>query len=167
MKKILLIPEMLLPYAFALGLPISNLFENEDQATLTFGTVIAILSVAPLICNVIYVITTRNADPHALLCSALLVKLVHIPAFVIIFAFGLMAALMIFMTLPLILMLIAFDYFILLSSSFVSVFALTKNVKNLKALSVIAIICQFFFCADVISLLLLCLVSKKQPIITE
>ena len=162
MKKLLLIPEMLLPYAFALGLLISNLFENEDLATLTFGTVIAILSVAPLICNVIYVITTRNADPHALLCSALLVKLVHIPAFVIIFAFGLMASLMIFMTFPLILMLIAFDYFILLSSSFVSVFALAKNVKNFKALSVLALICQFIFCADVISLMIMWIISKKR-----
>ena len=152
MKKLLLIPEILLPYAFALGLLMSNLSDNDDQAELIFGIVITILFIAPPICNVIYVITTRNDDPYPLLCSALLVKLVHIPAFIIIFAFGLMASLMIFMTFPLILMLIAFDYFILLSSSFISVFALVKNLKNSKTVSVLALICQCIFCADVISL---------------
>ena len=162
MKKLLLIPEMLLPYAFALGLLISNLFENEDQAALVFGIVIAIFSVAPLICNVIYVITTRKDDPHSLLFGALVVKLVHIPAFVIIFIFGLISSLMIFMTFALILMLIVFDYLLLLSSSFISVFALAKNAKSSKTLSVLALICQFIFCADVISLIIVWIVSKNQ-----
>ena len=162
MKKLLLIPEMLLPYAFALGIIISNLSDNDDQAALVFGIVITILSIAPLICNVIYAITTRNDDPHTLICSALLVKIVHIPAFVVIFAFGLISSLMIFMTLPLILMLIAFDYFVLLSSSFISIFALAKNLKNIKTVSVLALICQFLFCADVISLVITWIKSRNQ-----
>ena len=55
-----------------------------------------------------------------------------------------------------------FDYIVLLSSGMISVFALAKNIKNNKKLSIVALICQFFFCADVISLFVMHRISKKQ-----
>ena len=51
----------------------------------------------------------------------------------------------------------------LLSSS-VSVFALAKNMKNNKLLSAAALICRFFFCADIISLFVLRRTSKKRAL---
>jgi hypothetical protein len=55
-----------------------------------------------------------------------------------------------------------FDYIVLLLSSSLSVFGLVKNMKNSEALSIVALICQFFFCADVISLLVVWILSKLQ-----
>ena len=162
-----MLPEALLPYAFGIGFLVSEFFPTEDTSSIVFAFILGALFLSCPICNVIYMIKSRKSDPRELLREALTVKLIHIPAFVGIFIMGVIAAIMIFMTLPLILLLVLWDYLILLSSGMLSVFALIKNTKRDKALSVIAIICQFFFCADVISLLLLRLVSKKQPIITE
>jgi hypothetical protein len=107
-------------------------------------------------------IASRKDDPGDLIRAALLIKLFHIPAYIVVFVFGVIAAIMIFMTLPLILMLILFDCIVLLFSSLISVFALAKNIKNNKLLSVVALICQFFFCADIISLFVLWIISKNQ-----
>lgn len=44
----------------------------------------------------------------------------------------------------------------------ISVFALIKNRRSGTALTVIAIICQFYFCADVISLFVLQIIASKR-----
>lgn len=156
MKKLLLLPTMLFPYFFVLG-------ESEDdlqlEKILVFGGLFLALS---LICNVIYMVLARNEEPCKLLGAALLVKLIHIPAYVMIFFYGAVASLMFFMALPLIIMYVVFDYIVLLLSSSLSVFGLVKNMKNSEALSVVVLICQFFFCADVISLLVVWILSKLQ-----
>ena len=126
-----------------------------------------LFALATPICNIIFMILSRKDDPCELIRMAFLVKLIHIPAYIIIFIFGVIAAIMIFMTLPLILMLILFDCILLFFSSSISVFALAKNIKSNKILSVVALICQFFFCADVISLLILQFISKNQPILNR
>lgn len=160
MKKLLLIPVIIFPYLLALGVLLSNLFP-EDIAPIVFGIFIILFALATPICNIIFMILSRKDDPCDLIRTAFLVKLVHIPAYIIVFILGVVAAFMIFMTLPLILMLILFDCIVLFFSSSISVFALAKNIKNNKLLSVAALICQFFFCADVISLLVLNNIMKK------
>ena len=161
MKKLLLLPAMLFPYSFVLGGILSDGFANVDS-DLEAYILIGLFFILPLVCNMAFIILSRKDDPYKLISSALIVKLVHIPSYVIIFVMGLISSLMIFMTLPLILMLILFDYIVLITSSFVSVFALAKNIKEKKTLSILALICQFFFCADIISLFVLWIISKNQ-----
>ncbi len=156
MKKLLLLPTMLFPYFFVLG-------ESEDDLQLEEILVLGGLFLAlSLICNVIYMVLSRNEDPSKLMGGALLVKLIHIPAYVMIFFYGAVASLMFFMALPLIIMYVVFDYIVLLLSSSLSVFGLVKNMKNSEAFSIVALICQFVFCADVISLLVVWILSKIQ-----
>ncbi len=161
MKKLLLLPVIIFPYLLVLGLLLGELFP-EDIAPIVFGVFVILFALATPICNIIFMIVSRNDNPLDLIRAALLVKIVHIPSYVIVFISGIVAAIMIFMTLPLILMFILFDCIVLFLSSSISVFALAKNVKNNKTLSIVALICQFFFCADIISLFILRLVSKKQ-----
>lgn len=162
MKKLLLIPTMFFPYSFVLGILISEPSSHEAFAAYLFWGFIALFFLFPVICNVIFMIVSRKSDPRELIRAALLIKLVHIPSYVIIFILGVGASLMFFMTFPLILMLVLFDYIVLLLSSMISVFALAKNLKNDTLSSVVALICQFVFCADVISLFVLQLISKKE-----
>ena len=162
MKKLLLIPTMLFPYSFVLGCILGEDYANGDSAILALSLFVGLVFILPLACNIVFVVLSRNDGPYKLLQVALIVKLVHIPSYVIIFVMGLVSSLMIFMTLPLILMFILFDYMVLITSSFISVFALAKNIKKNKILSIVALICQFFFCADIISLFILWIVSKKQ-----
>ncbi len=160
MKKLLLLPVIIFPYSLVLGVLLGELF-SEDVAPIIFGIFTAFVVLLAPICNIIFMIVSRKDNPYSLLRAALLVKLVHIPAYVCIFLMGIVAALMFFMTFPLILMFILFDCIILLLSSSISVFALAKNIKNNKILSVVALICQFIFCADVISLFVLNHITKK------
>ena len=161
MKKLLLLPVIIFPYLLVLGLLLSELFP-EDIAPIAFGCFVVLFALATPICNIIFMIVSQNDDSHDLIRAALLVKLVHVPSYVIVFICGVVASTMIFMTLPLIFMFILFDCIVLFLSSSISVFALAKDVKNNKILSIATLICQFFFCADIISLCVLRLVSKKQ-----
>lgn len=161
MKKLLLIPCIIFPYSLVLSVLIGDLFP-EDVAPIVFGVLIVLFAVLTPIWNVIFMIVSRKDDPGDLIRAALLIKLFHIPAYIIVFILGVVASIMIFMTLPLILMFILFDCIVLFLSSSISVFALAKNIKNNKVLSIIALICQFFFCADVISLIVLHTVSRIQ-----
>lgn len=162
MKKLLLIPTMLFPYSFGLFSLIYVSSLDADFAEHILLGFFALSLISPLICNIIFLLLSRKDDAHSLIGAALLVKLVHIPSYIFIFLLGVGASIMIFMTFALILMLILFDYMVLASSGMISVFALAKNIKNNKIISVIALICQFFFCADVISLFVLWINSKNS-----
>jgi heme/copper-type cytochrome/quinol oxidase subunit 3 len=63
---------------------------------------------------------------------------------------------MFFITLPLILFLVIIDLITLWLSSMISVYAYCKVLKENRnhstSLLIVSLICQFFFCADVISL---------------
>ena len=162
MKKLLLIPAMLFPYSFVLGFVFSEGYANSDSAIFALAAFVGLFLILPFACNITFIILSRKDEPYKLIQSALIIKLVHIPSYVIIFVMGLISSLMIFMTLPLILMFILFDYMVLVTSSSISLFALAKNIKNNKILSIVALICQFFFCADIISLFVLWIISKNQ-----
>ena len=161
MKKLLLLPVIIFPYILVLGVLLGELFP-EDIAPIVFGVFVILFALATPICNIIFMIVSKKDDPYKLIRMALFVKLVHIPSYVMVFLFGLVASLMIFMTFPLVLMCILFDVIVLLFSSSVSVFALVQNTKQVKALSIVALIFQFFFCADVISLLVLNGILKNR-----
>ncbi len=161
MKKLLLLPVALYPYLFILWLAIMNFLASTEQTPLAL--VISFIFLAlPTVCNIIYMVLSRKEDAHKLLGQALLVKVIHIPSYVLIYLFGLGASLMIFMTFPLIIFLVLFDFLILLSSSMISIFALAKNARNMPALSIIALVLQHTFCADIISLFIVRRISKKR-----
>ena len=161
MKRLLLIPTVILPYSVPIAYFVSKPLP-EDAAMVLFISILTACFAAAPVCNVIYMILARQDDARVLICDALLVKLLHVPAYVIIFISGAIAALMIFFTLPLIFMLIAFDYVILLCSSMLSAFALIKHDRLAKLLSIVTLVCQLIFCADVISLLVLHLLHVRK-----
>ena len=157
MKKRLLVPAMAFPYALVVGFALS--LEFGDYALLVY---VGLFLLLPIACNIAFCVSAKNADPREIIRMALLVKLLHIPSYIIVFLFGAAASLMFIFTFPLILAAILFDCLTLFISSTVSVFALVKNAKINKKLSLIALVCQFFFCADVISLLVLDHIQKRQ-----
>ena len=66
-----------------------------------------------------------------------------------------------FMAIPLILLLVIVDYLTLFFSGTLSVMATIKSLKKAKTLSITTLVCQFFFCLDIISLIVYCIKIKK------
>lgn len=69
---------------------------------------------------------------------------------------------MFFMTLPFIIFLIFIDCVTMFLSGMISVFALVKKMKTDEVPAIICTICQFFFCADIISLLVVYCDSNEK-----
>ena len=110
MKKLLLIPTMLFPYTVCICLGYGFISRNFNDLPITVLAIASLVCLAlSLICTTIYLIITKNTDPKKLLKIALLIKLLHIPTYVLIFIFGAMMGIMFFMTLPIILLLILID----------------------------------------------------------
>lgn len=107
----------------------------------------------------IFIFTTRKASFEESLKSALLIKVIHIPAYILIFILGVIMGMMFFMTFPFIMLLLVVDF-----SDMVSIYSLIKGLatKNMcsKVLPAIAFVCQFVWCADIISLLIVAAVNK-------
>ena len=166
-KKLLLIPTTVFPYIFIAFTVFFFIFSNNPNSLLYISqdniifvpigfTIIVFLS---FILNIIFIVMSKSDDSSKILTTALIIKCVQIPAYIAIFLFGLLLSLMIFMTVPLILILILIDLITLFLSSMISIYSIIKVLKEKKskkkALPVIAIICQFFFCVDVLSLIIL------------
>ena len=75
--------------------------------------------------------------------------------------------LLFFMTFPFIHFLVFIDYVTIILSGMISVFSLIKNTGKNTFLSVIAILLQFVFCADIMSLFVLNCITKKQDRISS
>lgn len=178
MKKSLLIPTMLFPNVVAgtlAAMLISAYFSDNENANMwkfvdyLWPIALALLGLAILL-NLVFIFHAKShaksADSMQLLQAALLVKCVHIPAYVIIFIYGLLLGMMFFMTFPLILLLVLFDGVFLLLSNMISWYAIGRALGEqryqMTAPLVIALICQFFFCADIISLLVVYLMMKSK-----
>ena len=167
MKKTLLLPTMLFPYLiillfvlfFGMGEAGYGAFQGkflDNIAVVGIGLLAYIVLAAVL--NIVYLMGTRKEDYADRLKAALLVKCVQIPAYVLIFLFGLLLGMMFFMTLPLILLLVITDYITLWLGNMVSIPALLKGMKEKSAKPgwlIAALIAQFFFCTDIISLFVL------------
>ena len=85
----------------------------------------------------------------------------------VMYIYGLMLGMMFFMTLPMIIILFIIDSVILLLSNFISIYALAESIKGRifrnNAIPIIAIVCQFFFCIDVISIFAVFFKAKRKP----
>ena len=163
MKKLLLIPCSVFPYFLCLWMLLGfglGFFSGDVMDTL--GIVCIVLALLSLVCNTVFIVVSRSESAESLLKTALILKIVHIPSYVLIFIIGCIMGLMFFMTFPFILFLVFVDCLTLYFSGMISVLSLAKNLKNQRTLSIIALICQFFFCADIISLFVLRIVSKNK-----
>ena len=131
MKKLLLIPTALFPYAVSLFL--FCFFKSKTGASVTLPYLIiscVVCACLALACNVVFLLLSRKDSAERLCKTALILKAIHIPAYVAIFVLGLILGLMFFMTFPILLLLIFLDCVTLFFSGMISVFALIKNRKN-------------------------------------
>ena len=168
MKKYLcLIPAAAFQYTFCTWL--SYCFLSMHFTGSIISTALGYLCVfcffAAIICNIIFMIAVRKEEPRRIVIAAFILKLIHIPTYILIFAIGCMMGIMWFMTFPFILFLIAVDILTMFISGMISVFSVARNAKGNAASSVLTIICQFVFCLDVISLsvfTLKCVLKKPE-----
>ncbi len=162
---LLLIPTLIFPYAvialiaayFSSQSISKNLFEFIDDNMSAFGMALVVLFVLAIAFNIVYIIASRETATASVLEKALILKCLQIPAYMLNFGFGLLLGMMFIMTFPLILFLVFIDMLTLSLSGFISIYALAKCIKaethKKKVVLVMAIICQFFFCLDMISVL--------------
>ncbi len=163
MKKLLLLPTAFFPYSVCLcgGYGFVSGHLRNDPILTALAILALFCGVLALVGNIVFMVLSRGQSASALCKTALILKLIHIPAYTLIFLVGLLVGFMFFMTLPFILFLIAIDGITLFLSGMISVFSLLKQRKNNRVLCTVGIICQFFFCADVISLIVLAAISKR------
>ena len=157
MKKLLLIPTTIFPYTVCLCLGYGFIAQSFSDTTIKMLGLLSLVTLAlSLMCNLFYVFTTKEKTAKELIKTAFLIKAAHIPTYILIFALGVLMGLMFFMTFPFILLLIIIDLITLWSSGMISVYSLVRSSKegvlSSKPLLIIAMVCQFFFCADIISL---------------
>lgn len=167
MKKLLLLPTIIFPYVVCLFLGYM-LIPNDITDTMykVFAVFLIIVLAISFVCNLIYIFIVKDKSPYELLKTALLVKIIHIPTYILIFILGLIMGMMFFMTFPLIIFLVLVDLLTLWLSGIISIHSISKVLKETKSCSkpvlVFAIICQFIFCADVISLFVVKSLTKNK-----
>lgn len=110
-------------------------------------------------------IFNKSTDSYKLIKISLIIKYLHIPTYIIFFAFGALTSLMIFMTIPLVVFIFFVDLLTLLLSSMISIYAIIKFLRENKinrTLSIVTLICQIWFCIDIITLFILNASVKKK-----
>ncbi len=167
MKKLLLLPTILFPYTVCLCLGYGFIAQSFSNTTIEIlGIFVFVTLVLSFVCNLIYVFTAKENTAKELIKTALLIKAVHIPTYILIFVLGVLMGLMFFMTFPFILLLIIIDLLTLWISGMISVYSLAKSLIEgglcSKPLLIIAMVCQFFFCADIISLFVIKKAIKRN-----
>ncbi len=167
MKKLLLLPTTLFPYTVCLCLGYGFIAQSFSNTTIEILGIFAfVMLVLSFVCNLIYVFATKQNSAKELIKTAFLIKAVHIPTYILIFVLGVLMGLMFFMTFPFILLLIIIDLLTLWISGMISVYSLAKSLKEgglcSKPLLIVAMVCQFFFCADIISLFVIKIATKNN-----
>lgn len=180
MKKCLLIPTIVFPYFmmslfllfFFVGEKISDQFSGwflDHIGAIGIGILLWILLAVVL--NTVFLLKNKNSDATDVLKAAILVKCLHIPVYVMFFLFGLLLVMMFFMTMPLILLVVLIDYVTLWLSNMLSLAAIIKGFRQFSTEFttplVVSLICQFFFCADIISLFVLSANIRKKAISSQ
>lgn len=158
-RTILLLPAAAFPYVLLVCLWVlgaQSIMENvfRDNGFLLLGAFLVYLLFA-LTCTVAYFIRSikERWAALALAKTALAVKLIQIPAYILIFVLGIVFVLSIF-TIPFAIALIVFDGVSLLMTALVFISAVTAAVregKTTRRRSLWMALLQFVFCADVIA----------------
>ena len=176
-KVLLIIPSLSLPY-IALLSSVTTFFSNKNvffefimdtvfqgNGLLLIGSVFVYGIIATLLSIVFFVLALKGKhDAYALSKTALTVKLILIPSYVIIFVLGLLLAISLF-TIPFAIGLFLVDCATLFSSGMIAVAASVNATRQGlldRRIAVIVNILQFFFCIDIVAALILFIELKKS-----
>ncbi len=168
MKKLLLIPAFIFPYTVCLFLGWGFGSENNFSGIVftILGVLVLVTLLSSFVCNLIYIFSTKEKTAEELLKIAFLIKAVHIPTYVLVFILGVLLGLMFFMTMPAILLLVFIDLLTLWISGMISIYSLARALKEgkicPKPLLIITMVCQLFFCVDIITLFVVRIIAKKN-----
>ncbi len=160
MRRILLIPALIYPYLVALTL--IGAFTNRLPGGNIFVLLIilGVLWLVGLPMTITYsILAIRSYDAKRAAKGVMILKLSQIPAYIVIFVFGIICTLTIF-TIGISVVLIAFDTISLILSGIAMIPAAAGGYNTLGAGAVILGILGFVFCADVIAVVIL---YKKIP----
>lgn len=154
---------ILFPYmiVFALiciftGLFMDTIFHNNIYSILIL---LIIIYVGSLGCTVIMFIKGFSKDKRLfeIMKSNMIIKLIHIPAYLLIFAFGLICSLTIF-TIGITIALVILDIMTIILSGLIGVGGILRGLREHKLSirnALLHSILQFVFCADIISSIIL------------
>lgn len=177
----LVIPSVILPYAvlavltliFGLGHMDSDSFGTVFGTALVFGLLVGFLCLCALAAtlNIICFICglCKKWDSLSLAKTVMIIKLVQIPAYILIFVLGVMLAITIF-TYPIAFLLIIFDCFSLYLSGLIFILSAINSVRQGKFSTrniIFVIILQFIFCADVLASVIFYFKLKKRYLNSE
>ena len=161
-----LVPTITLPYLLLLTLCIilfstdqsifkfimENIFQNNAWILLaTFTLYCIIASTLSIICFILSIV--KKWDALTLAKTSMIIKLIQVPAYIMIFIFGFIMLITIF-TIPFSFVLFIFDCWILFLTSLITLSGVLNSIyeKKLKFSEIIwVIILQFIFCVDVVS----------------
>ena len=160
----LMIPAAMNPYMFLIGVfgvyvAPNFKFITESQFLVAYGFFIWIglfllLGLAAIgvtvVCFVLSI--TKKWEPVSLAKTAMIIKLIQIPAYIVIFILGLIFSVTVWLYV-LSLFMIVVDYITLLMSSSLNIADVINAIREKKTTfkkSILIIISQFFFCVDVV-----------------
>lgn len=170
-KYFLILPCAVFPYSllFAMycifsGFLMDSVFENNAFTLLFYLLIFFLVS---LLCNLFFLVLSivNRWDAKQVSFINMLVKLVQIPAYLLIFILGCLFMLTIF-TYVFSIFFVLFDCLAIFLTGLLGVASVVRcysEGKNSKAFSVVNGIFQFIFCADVISAIVVFIKSKLKP----
>jgi len=170
LRKILPVILMIWPYLFLIGLWVACDLGDNGLSWFTGLSMLGTIAVYGL--NIVNAFRGFDKEEgEKLAFYDMLIKLIHIPFYILIFVFGMvLVAVMVvpvfvMLTPFLILMLAIGDFFLMITSSMYGISAalrLGKAGEISKTASVVHFILHFFFVADVISAIVLYRTAKKK-----
>jgi len=176
-KFFLVLPALLMPYVaicalviifFSAKNPVANYIMESvfksNALLLIFAMVIYVTFsiILSLIC--FFVSITKKWDALSLAKTAMIIKLIQIPAYIFIFILSLAMLITVF-TLPFAIVLFFLNYLTLLSTGLLNISAMVVAARNSELTfkeSFLTAILQFVFCADVVASILFFIKLKKK-----
>ena len=174
-KNLLLIPTLLFPYVIVfLTFCIFTGFLMEEIFDGFFLNILLFLGeyvIVAFIGNIIYIIMTshKKINPKSLLKTNMIIKLVQIPAYIIIFFLGLICMLTIF-TIPITVAYILFDFISISLTGLLGTNGLSRiKDENGKVtiITLLKIFSQYIFCVDVVVAVFAYISIRNKSINTE
>lgn len=149
-----IVPILILPYLIVGILSVALFGKDNPFGKINPLGILLLCIMLTTIFSVIYFIKSivKKDDPELLAKRAMIVKLVHVPAYIMIFILGICFMITIF-TIPFTIGLFLIDSLILFLSSLLTISSVINGLRTgiLKIKDIIwVVILQFVFCADVV-----------------
>lgn len=165
LKKLLLIPTLLLPYYLVFNFVIiffsawspvcAELEETLFQSSIVFNVqwLVVFVCVAFITATIYLILALRSNDIKDLTRNTMLVKLIQTPAYVAIFVMGIIAFLGMIFTIALVPVYFIFDCLAVCLTGIVSLPGSIKGLRKIEAkgLWIPCAILEFFMCIDVVA----------------